>query len=253
MNVLIIEDESLAAERLEKMLFKLDRKIAVLAIIDSVEDAVEWLGKNEQPNLIFMDIMLADGQSFEIFEHIDVKAPVIFITAFDEYSIKAFKVNSIDYLLKPIEQSDLEYAIKQYDSLTRPETEKFNEIIRSLIIGSREEFAYKKRFLIKQGNRYIPVQLAEIAYFSFEDKLTHINTADGKQHIIDHTLDELERVLDPSLFFRLNRQYIASLSAITSVHHYFNGKLKVYVKPDVDSGIMVSRERAGQLKKWLDQ
>lgn len=252
MNVLIIEDESLAADRLEKLLSKLDRKIIVLEIIDSVEDAVEWIERNEQPDLIFMDIMLADGQSFEIFEHVDVKAPVIFITAFDEYSIKAFKVNSVDYLLKPIEQSELEYAIQQYDSLVRPDTEKFNEIIRSLIIGSREEFAYKRRFLIKQGNKYIPVQISEIAYFSFEDKATYINTFERKQYIIDHTLEELERVLDPSLFFRLNRQYITAHSAITSVHHYFNGKLKVYVEPDVDSGIMVSREKANTLKKWLD-
>jgi DNA-binding LytR/AlgR family response regulator len=256
MKILILEDEALAAKRLISLIHDFDPSIIVLETIDSVEDAVDWLIANPPPDLIFMDIMLADGQSFEIFEHVEIKTPVIFTTAFDEFAIKAFKVNSIDYLLKPVEQQLLKSAMKKFHSLT-PKPENFREIMESLLISpikTREiKPAYKIRFLIKQGDKFVPVPIADAAYFSFEDKLSFLNTFSKKRFMLDHTLDELDKMLDPELFFRLNRQYITSFDAIKTVHNYFHGKLKVYLTSDASAGIIVSKSRANLFKQWLNR
>jgi DNA-binding LytR/AlgR family response regulator len=254
MNILIIEDEALAARRLKKLLLEYDPAIVVLDVIDSVEDAVFWFKDNPQPDLIFMDIMLADGQSFEIFEHAEVKTPVIFTTAFDEFAIRAFKVNSIDYLLKPVEPQLLDGAMKKFHSM-HPASDNFKAIIESLVSGrSREvKLQYRNRFLVKQGDKFIPISITDAAHFSFEDKLSFLNTSGNKRYMLDYTLDELDKMLDPDIFFRLNRQYITSFAAVRSVHNYFNGKLKVYVDPAVSSGIIVSKNRANQFKQWLNR
>jgi DNA-binding LytR/AlgR family response regulator len=257
MKVLIIEDEAPAARRLQSLLAEYDPSIQISAVIDSIEDAVAWLKNYPHPELIFMDIMLADGQSFEIFEHVEITVPIIFTTAYDEFAIKAFKVNSIDYLLKPVEPQLLAMALKKYHSIIRQSPGNLKEIMESLLQGgiktqkSRPDF--KNRFLIKQGDKFIPIEISRVAYFSFEEKLTFLHTINQKRYMLDHTLDELETLIDPNLFFRLNRQYIASFSSIKTVHNYFNGKLKVYLNPDVNEGVIISKERATFFKSWLNR
>lgn len=256
MKVLIIEDEELAARRLQILLKEIDPAIQVVSVIDSIEETVAWLNTYPHPELIFMDIMLADGQSFEIFEHIEVKVPVIFTTAYDEFAIKAFKVNSIDYLLKPVNPQSLKLSLDKYRSLSLP-SRNLNQMIQSLMdidFEKRQVISdYKKRFLIKTGDKFIPVSISEIAYFSFADKLTFVTTSAQKRFMLDYTLNELEELVDPNVFFRLNRQYIAAFSSIKVVHNYFNGKLKVYVIPDVSEGIIISKERAQPFKLWLSR
>ncbi len=255
MKVLIIEDEALAARRLQQLLEGHDPTIQVIAVLDSIEDAVQWLKGFPHPDLIFMDIMLADGQSFEIFEKVEVRVPIIFTTAYDEYAIRAFKVNSIDYLLKPVEPLLLAQALNKYRFISQSPG-NLREIMESLLNqtkGADARPAFKNRFLIRIGDKYIPVETREIAWFCFEDKLAFLYTIKQKRYMLDHTLDELENLIDPYLFFRLNRQYIASFSAIKSVHNYFGGKLKVYLTTELENGIVVSKEKAHFLKQWLDR
>ncbi|CAG4997258.1 Sensory transduction protein LytR [Dyadobacter sp. CECT 9275] len=256
MKVLIIEDEAVAARRLQNLLHEVDPSIEVVSVVDSIEDAVLWFGEFAHPELIFMDIMLADGQSFEIFEHVEIKVPIIFTTAYDEFAIKAFKVNSIDYLLKPIELPLLADALKKFHSLIRPH-QNMKEVIASLLVtrqGNEEPRPdFKNRFLVKLGDKFIPIPISEVSYFSFEDKISFLYTNSNRRYMLDHTLDELEKLVDPTLFFRLNRQYIVSFSAIKSVHNYFNGKLKVFTEPLVSAGIIVSKERAQSFKSWLNK
>lgn len=256
MKVLIVEDEAPAARRLQLLLAEYDPKIQVVAVIDSIEDAVEWLRNFPHPELIFMDIMLADGQSFEIFEQVEIKTPIIFTTAYDEFAIKAFKVNSIDYLLKPIDPPLLAAALKKHNTIFHS-PENLKTVIESLLVtgfkGNESRPDYKNRFLIKSGDKFFPVETSQVAYFVFEDKLTFLYTIQQKRYMLDHTLDELEKLVDPNLFFRLNRQYITSFSSIKTVHNYFNGKLKVYVQPEIPSGIIVSKERAPYFKQWLNR
>lgn len=256
MNVLIIEDEALAAQRLKKLLLEIDPAIRIVQMIDSIEQSVEWLNDYPHPDLIIMDIMLADGESFEIFKRTEVTSPVIFTTAYDEFAIRAFKVNSIDYLLKPVELDLLSQALKKHASLASVPV-NFKQIIESLITGRNErtenETGYKKRFLIKSGDKFVPISIGEVAYFCFVDKLTFLITTAQKRYMLDHTLDELEAIVDPRVFFRLNRQYIAAVNSIKLIHNYFNGKLKVIVAPDIPEGIIVSKERAQSFKSWLNR
>jgi DNA-binding LytR/AlgR family response regulator len=255
MKVLIIEDEAPAARRLQQLLEAHDPTIQVIAVLDSIEDAVQWLKDSPHPELIFMDIMLADGQSFEIFEHVEVRVPIIFTTAYDEYAIRAFKVNSIDYLLKPIEPLLLAQALNKYRFISQSPG-NFREIMESLLNqtkGADAQPAFKNRFLIRSGAQLISVEAREVAWFSFEDKLTFLHTTKQKRYVLDHTLDELEKLVDPYLFFRLNRQYITSFSAIKSIHNYFNSKLKVYLTSEMETGIVVSKEKAGALRLWLNR
>ena len=255
MKVLIIEDEAPAARRLQQLLEAHDPTIQVIAVLDSIEDAVQWLKAFPHPELIFMDIMLADGQSFEIFEQVDVRAPIIFTTAYDEYAIRAFKVNSIDYLLKPIEPMLLAQALNKYRFISQSPG-NIREVMESLLNqakGADTRPAFKNRFLIRSGAQFISVEASEVAWFSFEDKLTFLYTTKKKRYVLDHALDELEKLVDPYLFFRLNRQYIASFGAIRSIHNYFNGKLKVYLTSEPENGIVVSKERAHALKLWLNR
>jgi DNA-binding LytR/AlgR family response regulator len=256
MKVILIEDEALAAKRLQNMLTEIDPAIQVIKVIDSIEEAVEWFSTYPHPDLIFMDIMLADGQSFEIFEQVEIKAPVIFTTAYDEYAIKAFKVNSVDYLLKPVETVLLTGALDKFRANAGAQG-NLKQMVESLMASnykSQEVVSeFKKRFLIKTGDKFIPVSIAEVAYFSFTDKLTFLTTNGQKRYMLDHTLDELEKLVDPHVFFRLNRQYIAAFSSIKVVHNYFNGKLKVMVTPEIPEGIIVSKERAQVFKSWLSR
>ena len=253
MKIVIIEDEAPAARRIQKLVKEIDKNITVDSLLDSIESAVSWFSNHAQPDLILMDIELADGQSFEIFNQVKITAPVIFTTAYDEFALKAFKVNSIDYLLKPIDKDALEAAITKFKNLKNGygnHTTEYN--LESLLKSLSKPQEYKSRFLIKIGDKLFPVAIEDIAYFMSEDKFTYIITRENKKYIVDQTLDEIEKIVSPKNFFRINRQFIASIISIGSIHNHFNGKLKLTLKPEVKEEVMVSREKAGVFKDWLD-
>jgi two-component system, LytTR family, response regulator LytT len=249
MKIVIVEDEAAAARRLHKLILDVEPDAEILALLDSVENTVSWCTKNEEPDLFFMDIQLADGLSFEIVEQVSIKAPIIFTTAFDEYAIKAFTVNSIDYLLKPIEPATLERAINKYRSMARPEKdENLQQILKDLLQGKSK---YRERFLVKRGDAFYPLLISEVAYFYAEDKVVFAKTKAGQRVLLDFTLDTLESTLNPLLFFRANRQYLISIDAVIQLSSSFNGKLKVSVNPAAADEIIISREKALSFKNWV--
>jgi two-component system, LytTR family, response regulator LytT len=254
MKVFIIEDEYLAVQRLQKLLLDIIPDIQIVGTADGIDTSVAWLKANAAPDLILMDIELTDGQSFEIFKLIDVQSPVIFITSYDEYAIQAFKVNSIDYLLKPVKKDDLERALQKFERLNAAQSTAID--ITKLIAELQKSNQVKElrtRFLVRQGQRFLPVETSQIAYFYSEDKLTFCVTHDRNRHIIDYTLDQLEDMLDPKQYFRINRQFVADIKAIEHVQNYFNGKLKIDLNPAPEKEVIVSRERATQFKDWMGQ
>jgi two-component system LytT family response regulator len=257
MKVLIIEDETLAAKRIRKMVEELEEKIEIVGVTDSIESSVSFLKNNAHPDLILMDIELADGQSFEIFNQVDVKSTIIFTTAYDEYAIRAFKVNSIDYLLKPITPEDLKRGIDKFKqwSGTHHESTAPKIDLDSIVLALREQNvqAYKRRFLVRQGQKFIPLDIQDIAYFYTEDKVSFIKTYSDQRYVVDHSLDELEQLLDPVYFFRANRQFIVSPKSLDGIHNHFNGKLKINLKPLVSEEVYVSRERAADFRAWLGE
>ncbi|MBO9640568.1 LytR/AlgR family response regulator transcription factor [Siphonobacter aquaeclarae] len=251
MNVLLVEDEPLAAKRLETLVKEIAPEAKIVAKPESVRAAVRWLKSEPEPDLILMDVQLADGLSFEIFQQIEVSAPVIFTTAYDEYALRAFKVNSIDYLLKPIEQEELQAAFAKFRS--RGHQPSSDQFVRMLEAFGVRPVSYKSRFLLKQGSRLEVVETADIQYLFAEDKVVLLYTSGGKKFIADDTLDELEKQLDPRHYFRLNRKYISSLSAIERMEPYFNGRIRVWLRQrPADEEILVSRERAESFRNWLN-
>jgi DNA-binding LytR/AlgR family response regulator len=262
LNLLLVEDEDLAAKKLKKMLFEIDPGLCCIGITDSIESTVEWLKKNGCPDLIFMDIELADGQSFEIFSRIEIKCPVIFTTAYDEFALKAFKVNSIDYLLKPIKPEELKAALDKFNNLrnqpvresaeNKSQQQSIERLVETLVAQQHGE-KYRSRFLVKSGQRLMPIGSEAISYFFTEDKIVFMRTRDNNKFAMDYTLDDLEQQLDPKYFFRANRQYILNSICIDEIHTWFNGKLKVTIKPKPDEEVIVSRERAGDFKGWLGE
>ncbi|UHG94302.1 LytR/AlgR family response regulator transcription factor [Spirosoma oryzicola] len=256
MNVLIIEDEELAALRLTKLLAELAPDIQIVNVTSSIETSVEYLQTKPSLDLIFMDIELADGQSFEIFEQTSISTPVIFTTSYDEYAIKAFKVNSIDYLLKPIKQPELAASLHKYQLLNRqPEIPTIQVVaIDSLVEQLRrqnEPAEYRRRFLVRHLSQWLPIEVGEIAFFHSEDRVTLFRTFRGQKYSLDYTLDELDSMLDPTLFFRANRQFIVHVNAVQQIHAYFNHKLKLTLNPCPAEEVLVSRERATDFKKWM--
>jgi DNA-binding LytR/AlgR family response regulator len=254
MKVLIIEDEPLAQQELRRLLTKCAPQVEVMACLDSVEDSVEWLSTTPQPpDLIFVDIQLSDGSSFDIFEQITVAVPVIFTTAYNEYALQAFRVNSIDYLLKPIEEEALGAALQKFSSLKDQFGGKkaaFSpQQIDSLLRQPRAD--YKTRFLTTIGDRirYVPVE--QIAYFFAEDNTVYLITQDRKKYILDYTLDHLETLVDPKLFFRITRKYLTHIAAIGEVSRYFNSRLKVGLVPPTDDEILISRVRVPGFLAWM--
>ncbi|MCC6410971.1 MAG: response regulator transcription factor [Saprospiraceae bacterium] len=248
MNILIIEDEIPAAKQLTKMVAKCEPQARVLDTLDSVEGAVRWLATFPAPDLIFMDIQIADGLSFDIFSRCEVTAPVIFTTAFDQYAVQAFKVNAVDYLLKPIDPDDLKTALERHRDRrqTAPAVD-----LQQLSRFFHPSTSYKERFLVKNGQQLSFVLSQEIAYFLSSDGLTQAFTEGGKKHFIDHTLEELERLLDPRHFFRISRGMTVRLEAIRKIHPHLNGRLKLELHPSPGDEVFVSRERAGEFKTWL--
>ncbi|MCE7060851.1 LytTR family DNA-binding domain-containing protein [Dyadobacter sp. CY343] len=254
MKILIIEDEYPAAERLEKLIRKLHPKIEVAAVLDSVESALKWFAKEEPVDLIFSDIQLSDGLSFQVFEEYPAHSPIIFTTSYDEYAIKAFRVKSIDYLLKPIKAPELAEAIRKYEVIRedfspKAYARKVETLLDSLNFSKKP---YKTRFLVKNGEQLIPVNQELVAYFYTANEMSCLVANDGRQYLVDYKLEELEALVDPLSFFRLNRQFIARIDAINKIHTYFNGKLKIELRPQMPQEVIVSREKAPAFKAWLE-
>jgi DNA-binding LytR/AlgR family response regulator len=255
MKVLIIEDEPFAQNELKRLLDKTDKAIIVLNCIDSVEDSVEWLTGNPAPDLIFMDIQLSDGLSFEIFKLTEVKTPVIFTTAYDEYAIQAFKVNSIDYLLKPVKQTELENALIKFKTLhekpeQQPHAISFHQIEQLLSAGIPK---YKSRFIAKVGDQLKHIGVADIAYFKAEDNEVVLVTKNNNRYIIDYTLDQLGGLMDPINFFRLNRSYLITIGSIGKINKYFNSRLHIDLLPATNDTVLISRVRVPDFLKWMDK
>ncbi len=253
MKALIIEDEISASKRLTKLINEIDPSIEILKTLESIEDSVEWFQNNEEPDLILSDIQLSDGLSFEIYNQVNISCPIIFVTAYEEYAVKAFKLNSIDYLLKPVNINDLRTSIEKYKKMKDTLSDTQNNIQTLLEHLNIKKPEYKTRFLVKMGETFKTISVEEIAYFYVDNELVFILTKDKKRHIVDNTLEDLEKMLDPDLFFRANRQFIVKLDSIDTIHTYFNGKLKVNIIPEIDKELIISREKAGDFKKWLDK
>ncbi len=251
MTYLIIEDEFHAAKRLKQLIANVEPESECIAIIDSVEDAVAWFEGNEDPDLAFFDIQLADGLSFSIFQKTEVTIPVIFTTAFDEYALKAFKANSVDYLLKPVDEQELTQALKKYQRLFGEKSTSLDDEVITRLMRKLNTPDYVKRFLIKQGTSLSYVNVDNIARFYSEDSMTFIVTNDGFKHNIDHTLDQVEELLNPEEFFRINRKLIVHVDSITKMSSYFNSRLKLALKPRYDGDAIVSRDRVKGFKVWL--
>ena len=252
MNILILEDEKAAAQRLRQLVAEVVPSAHILAVLETVKEAVKWLRDNgHTPDIILSDIQLADGLSFEVMEQAQVKTPVIFTTAYDAYTLRAFKLNSIDYLLKPVDKEELQTAFDKYTNLKPAHAGiDFGQLLQQLQQGSP---SYKSRFLVKQGDRLNYVPAAEAAYMRADDKVIFLHSTQGQKYIIDDTLDELDKVLDPHLFFRINRSYIAHIQSIGRIHTHFNGRLKIELHHCDDNDIFVSRQRVSDFKQWLNR
>ncbi len=249
MKVIIIEDEKPAAEKLLKAIQNADPAIEVLAVLNSVKDSVEWLQKNPMPDLLFMDIELSDGLSFKILEKIKVNCPVIFCTAYDEYWQEAFEHNSIDYLLKPVKQEKLETALNKYDKLKQHFATGFQQLLQwqQQTPGN----GYKKRYLVKRGTDYISVKTEDIAYFYAAHKLVCMVDNKNQKFILDQSLAEIEKQLDPAQFYRVNRKYLINLSAIKKIKTYPKSKLQLEVDPAINEDIIISQENVSAFKEWM--
>lgn len=254
MKVLIIEDEEQAARRIESLVRELVPAVIVLDKIDSVKRSVEWFTNNVAPDLVLMDIQLADGISFQIFDQCKVSCPVIFTTAYDEYALKAFKVNSIDYILKPIDKDELKAALNKL-SITENTSvsdaqKRLANIEQAMQMLTRRN---KSRFVIKVGEHLRTIEVENILYFFSQDKTTFCHTNEKRDHILDYTLDQLEEMLDNRSFFRINRKYIISPKAFQDIISYTNSRLRLVLKDSDDQDVIVARERVQEFKDWLDQ
>lgn len=256
MKVLIIEDEPFAQQELQRLLKEINDDIVVDKCVDSVEESIAYLNDHQNNiDLIFMDIQLSDGLSFEIFKLIEVTPPVIFTTAYDEYAIKAFKVNSIDYLLKPIEQDELEIALTKFQKWRDQQSSSstfFSTKQLEQVLGLYKP-AYKSRLVVKMGDRIKHVESSEIAYFYSEDKVTFIITGEGERYMLNYSLEQLEGMMNPSDFYRLNRKYISNIKSIESIDKYFNSRLKIGLRPQVEDEVLISRTKVSDFLNWLER
>ena len=254
MNVVIVEDETLIAKNMQRLLKSAAPDMQVLAVLDSVASSVEWFKANTAPDLIFMDIQLSDGVSFDIFNSVKLEAPVIFTTAYNEYAIRAFKVNSIDYLLKPIDKDALENALLKFKKIHQsigPGKEQLRELMQSLASPGQKK--YKERFLAHYKSGIVPLPENKVAYF-IKDTIIYLVTGDNEKLVTDYnTIDEIEEVVDPQKFFRTNRQSIIHINQVDTYKKHDTGKIEVQLKCDKNARIDVSREKANEFVAWLDQ
>ena len=252
MNIMIIEDETLAAEKLENLKKELDASVNILGKLKSIETVTDWFeSSGDKPDLIISDIRLLDGLSFEIFKQVDYKGAVIFTTAYDQYAIKAFEVNSIDYLLKPVQKEKLKNSLEKFKSLNSAMESPFPyEELVAMIKGQQQE--YKSRFMVRTGNKIVAVPVEKISYFYSQNKLTYIVTHDNKKYPLDQPLEVIDKQLDPKQFFRANRQFIITFESVDEIHPYFKGRVKINLKHQPDEEIIISAEKSPEFKKWLD-
>jgi len=253
-KILIIEDEELAALRLKKMLLEIDSNISIIGMLESVSETIDWIKINPLPDLIFLDIQLSDGISFEIFNSVSIDCPVIFVTAYDNFALKAFELNSIDYLLKPLRKELLINSINKFKKrfiVNSGETmmKKINSMIEFYTKGINN---FRERFVIYKGDSLISIQTENIAYFYIEDKTVFMVLKNNDKHIINYTLEQLENNLDPKQFFRINRQYIISINSVIKASNYFNYRIKLHLIPQPNSEVMVSSAKTAEFKLWLD-
>jgi DNA-binding LytR/AlgR family response regulator len=250
MNIIIIEDEKPAARLLQRKVEKLGMQVNTL--LHSVEEAIHWFTSNTHPDLIFLDIQLSDGLSFEIFETINIKSAVIFTTAYDEYALRAFKLNSIDYLLKPIDEEDLETAIKKFKArnIAASNLSLDFEMIKKMLVNPMDR-SYKKRFTIKLGQQLKMITIDEVECFYSENKGTYLHTFDNRDYLLDTTLEHLETELDPAAFYRVSRKFILPIKGIREIQVYSNSRLKVILPTYNNDEVIVARERVNDFKEWL--
>ena len=249
MKVLILEDEVMAAKALKKLLAEVSPGIEIVGILESIEDSVEWISTHSMPDLIFMDIHLADGSSFAIFERVTITCPVIFTTAYDEYALKAFEVNSIDYLLKPISKESLEHAMNKYHALV--ENRVNDGQIEALLNQLGEKKKYRSYFLLPERDKFIPLPVSNIVYIYIDAKTLKINTTDGKVFYMNHTLDDVMSELDPHEFFRANRQFVVARQSIKDVSVWIGNKLAINLFIETPETIIVSKARVAEFKTWF--
>lgn len=254
-NVVIVEDEALVGRDLQQMLLKIDSDIEVLTQLRSVKAAVSWFLQNPPPDLLFLDIQLSDGLSFELLEQTNLACPIIFTTAYNEYALRAFKVNSIDYLLKPVDQADLEQALAQFRRFHRPKAEYARDI-QTLLQDLRDPASgkkYRERFLVHHGNSFMPINTAQIACF-YRQEVIFVYLQQGEKYISNlNTMDEIEELLDPNRFFRANRQSLVSIDAVQSIRPGVNGKISAILTGTAKLELDISREKANEFKAWLER
>lgn len=250
MRTIIIEDEKPAAEKLMKAIAKADTSIDVLTICGSIQSAVDWLKTNPAPDLIFMDIELTDGLSFKIFERASITCPVIFCTAYDEYWQEAFEHNSIDYLLKPVKQDKLEAALAKFEMLKKYFSQNFANLLEA---QKQPQGGFKKRFLVKRGTDYFSIKTEDIAYFYATHKLVCMVDNKGQKFILDQSLSDIEKQLDPVLFYRINRKYLVQMNAIKKIKTWPKSKLQIELEPAIADEIIISQENVAAFKEWMGQ
>jgi len=253
MKVIIVEDEIVAAQNLQRLIAQIDSNIEILAVLQSIEESVEWFSANPNPDLVFMDIHLSDGSSFSIFEKVKIQAPVIFTTAYDEYALKAFEVNSIDYILKPINIKDLERAIEKFSHYNKTNSSNEEVIANMLTMFQKDKKVYKSNFLIPYKDKFIPLSVNDIAYIYSENKIAKIATFDNRTFYENDSLDKMQQQLDSSKFFRVNRQFIISHKAIKDISVWFDSKLSVNLVVEIPEKIIVSRVRVPEFKEWFTE
>ena len=251
MKVLIIEDENLLANELKRTLARIRNDVDIVGRITGVSQGVNWFKKKIPVDLIISDIQLVDGTSFELFKQVSISAPIIFTTAYDEYAIQAFKINSIDYLLKPISDLDLKNALIKYDRIWDKSDVIPGKVLDELITKKHEN-TYKSKFLIKIGDQYKQVYTSDISFFFAEGNTVYLVKKDGRKLIIDFSLDQVLEQLDPKKFFRVNRQLLLNCSCITGIHKYFNSRLKLKIEPDYPTDVLVTRSRVNDFLTWMN-
>ncbi|PYF74849.1 LytR/AlgR family response regulator transcription factor [Pedobacter nutrimenti] len=252
MKVLIIEDERHNAKRLKTILTEIDPEIRVVAILEGINESISWFREQTEPDLIFTDVRLTDGLCFDIFSKVRPNCPIIFTSAFDEYALRAFKVNSIDYLLKPVKKVELEKSIHKFK--TNKQAPNLTQVLDDVAaILKQQQKNYRTRFLVPNRDSFYTVRIEEIAYFYTEYRTTRAVMNHKQHHIIPFTMEELEEQLDPEVFFRISRQYLINYKSISHIHNYFNGKLHIVLKPEPSEKIIISRDKSRVFKQWLDR
>jgi len=253
-RIFLIEDELLAAERIRRLLSEVDPTATIVGEANSVRSAIDWLHTHRDVDLVLADIELKDGQVFEVFQAVDVFSPVVFITSYDEYTLQAFKVNCLDYLLKPVRKEELKACLQKYHAVQNDYLQKNINVLQLLEqLKQPATSGSRYRFLIRQGSKYIPIEIKDVAYFYAEGRYAYLKTWEGKSFIVDHTLEELERMVDPQFYYRANRGFLIHANAVKQIIKDFTGRLRLELLPAFPEEVYISKERSGEFKRWMDR